>query len=70
MKELEKVSKKLKVSVTLKEQQQYELISTPRAHVSSCICGRGWPSWPSMGEEALVLQRLYGPVQGNNRARK
>jgi hypothetical protein len=22
-------------------------------HGSSCICSRGWPSWSSMGEEAL-----------------
>ena len=26
-------------------------------HGSSCVCSRGWPSWPSMGGEAL------GPVK-------
>jgi hypothetical protein len=41
----------------LNQEQQYELISTPRARVSSCICSRGWPSWPSMGEEALGLAK-------------
>jgi hypothetical protein len=32
--------------------------------VSSCICNRGWPSWPSMGGEALGLARSYAPVTG------
>jgi hypothetical protein len=32
--------------------QQYELTSTPRAHVSSYICSRRWPSQPSLGREA------------------
>ena len=38
--------------------------------LSLCICSRGWPSRPSMVEEALGLARLYAPVQGNARARK
>jgi hypothetical protein len=55
MKELEKVTKELKGSATLQEEQQYELTSTPQSCVSSCKCSRGWPSRPSMGGEALVL---------------
>jgi hypothetical protein len=52
-------------------EQQYELTSTPRARVSSCICIRRWPSWPSLEKEApLVLQTLYASVQGNARAKK
>jgi hypothetical protein len=55
------------------EEQQYELTSTPsppQDYVSSCICSRGWSSWPSMGEKALALRRSYSPVQGNARARQ
>jgi hypothetical protein len=37
MRELEKVPKMLKGSATIWEEQQYELTSTPRAHVSSYI---------------------------------
>jgi hypothetical protein len=58
MEELEKVSKELKVSATLQEEQQYELTSTPRACDSSCICSRGWPRWLSMGGEALGLAKI------------
>ena len=36
--------------------------------VSSCICSRGWPRWPSMGGKALGLAKI--PVQGNARAKK
>ena len=52
MEELEKVPKELKGSSTLYEDQQCELTSTPGVLVSSCICSRGWPSWPSMGGKA------------------
>ena len=31
------------------------------ACVSSCICSRGWPSQPSMGEEALGLVKILCP---------
>jgi hypothetical protein len=43
--------------------QQYELTSTLRACVSSCICSRGWrwPSQPSMGGEALGLAKIIYP---------
>jgi hypothetical protein len=64
MKELEKVPKELKGSATLKEEQQYELTSTPRTHVSSCICSRGWPSWPSMQGEALGIVKIICPSTG------
>ena len=40
----------------------------PRAHVSSCICSRGWPSWPSMRGESLGLVKIIctstGECQG------
>jgi hypothetical protein len=36
----------------------YELISTPRACVSSCICSRRWPSRPSLGRESLSSCKL------------
>jgi hypothetical protein len=44
----------------------------PRACVSSCICIRRWPNWPSMGEEALALAKIIcsSTVQRNARARK
>jgi hypothetical protein len=58
MKELEKLPKELNGSVTLKEEQQYELTSTPQSCVSSYICSRGWPSWPSMEGEALGLSKI------------
>jgi hypothetical protein len=45
-------------------EQQYELTSTPRAHVSSCISSRGWPSWPSMGGEALSFVKIICPSTG------
>jgi hypothetical protein len=71
MKELEKVPKEPKGSATLYVEQQYELTSIPQTCVSSCICSRGWPSWPSMGGEVLgLVKRSDAPVQGNARARK
>jgi hypothetical protein len=51
-------------STTLLEEQQYELTSTPRARVSSCICSRGWPSHPSMGGDALGLAKIICPSTG------
>ena len=41
--DLEKAPKELRGSATLYVEQQYELISTPRARVFSCICIRRWP---------------------------
>ena len=64
MKELEKVPKELKGFAAPKEEQQYELTSTPQSCVSSCICSRGWPSWPSMGGEALGLAKIICPITG------
>jgi hypothetical protein len=61
MEELEKVTKELKESASLEVEQQYELTSTPRAHVSSCICSRRWPSRPSLGREAPWSCKLYIP---------
>jgi hypothetical protein len=34
---------------------------TPGAHVSSCICFRRWPSWPSVEREAHWSCKLYMP---------
>jgi hypothetical protein len=49
----------------------YELTSTPRAHVSSCICSRRWPSQTSLGREAPRTCKLYMPqYRGNTRAKK
>jgi hypothetical protein len=42
-------------------EQQYELTSTPRAHISSCICIRRWPSQPSVEREAHWSCKLYLP---------
>ena len=64
MKELEKVPKELKGSATLKEEQQYELTSSPQSCVSSCICSREWSSWPSMGGKALDLPNIICPNIG------
>jgi hypothetical protein len=40
MEKLEKAPKELTGSATLEVEQQYELTSTPRARISSCICSR------------------------------
>jgi hypothetical protein len=64
MKELEKVPKELKGSEILYKKQQYELTSTCRVPISSCICNRGCPTWPSMGGEALGLAKILGPSKG------
>jgi hypothetical protein len=61
MEELEKVPKELKGSATLYVEQQYELTSTSRAWVSSCIYSRRWPSRPSLGREAPRSSKLYMP---------
>jgi hypothetical protein len=61
MEELEKVSKELKGSATLYVEQQYVLISTPRASVSSCICIRRWPSQPSVERGAHWSCKLSMP---------
>jgi hypothetical protein len=61
MEELEKVPKELKGSAILYVEQQCELTSTPRARVSSCICIRRRPSWPSLGREAPGSYKLYMP---------
>jgi hypothetical protein len=53
-------NQELKGSATLKV-EQYELISTLRARVSSCICSRRWPSQPSLGREAPWSSKLYMP---------
>ena len=59
MEELEKVPNELKVCATLWLEQQYELTSTPGAHVCSCICIRRWPSQPSVEREAPWSCKLY-----------
>ena len=51
----------LKGSAMIKKEQQYELTSTLRTHVSSCICSRRWPSWPSLRREAPWHCKLYIP---------
>ena len=33
-------------------------------HGSSCICSRGWPSWPSMEGEDLGLVKVLCPSIG------
>jgi hypothetical protein len=33
----------------------------PRAGVSSCMCIKRWPSWPSVEREAHWLCKLYLP---------
>jgi hypothetical protein len=64
MEELEKVPKELKGSATLKVEQEYELTSTPRARVSSCICSRRWPSRPSLVREAPWLANSMPQYRG------
>jgi hypothetical protein len=61
MKDLEKVPEELKGSVTLYEEQQYELTSTPQSFFSSCISNRRWPSQLSMGGETLGLVKIICP---------
>jgi hypothetical protein len=61
MKKLEIVPKELKGSATLLVEQQYKLISTPRARFTSCICSRRGLSWPSLGREAPRSRKLYMP---------
>jgi hypothetical protein len=54
-------TQELKGSATLWVEQQYKLISTPRAHISSCICSRRWPKWPPVEREAPRSCKLYMP---------
>jgi hypothetical protein len=54
-------TQELKGSATLSVEQQYELTSTPRARVSSCICSRRLPSRPSLGREAPWSSKFYMP---------
>jgi hypothetical protein len=76
MKELEKGPKDLKGFAAPKEEQQYELACTPQSsqelnhqprsthggtHGSSCICSRGWPTWSSVGGEALCPMKVICP---------
>jgi hypothetical protein len=61
MEKLEKAPKELKGSATLKVEQQYELTNIPRAHVSSCICSRRWPTWPPLRRETPWYCKLYMP---------
>jgi hypothetical protein len=57
-------------SATLSVEQQYELTRSPRASVSSFICSRRWPSWPSLGREAPWSCKLYMlQYRGNTRAK-
>jgi hypothetical protein len=51
-------------------EQQYELTSTPRARVSSCICSRGWPSQPLLGGEALGLANFICPSTGERQGQE
>jgi hypothetical protein len=37
-----------------------------RIHGSSCICSRGWPSWSSMGGEALSPVKALCPSGGES----
>jgi hypothetical protein len=79
MKELEKGPKNLKGFAAPKEEQQYELTCTPRAHWginhlpkkthggihdSSCLCSRGCPSRSSMGGETLGPVTVLCPSVG------
>jgi hypothetical protein len=54
-------TQEVKGSATLYLEQQYELLSTPRAPVSSYICSRRWPSRPSLGREARGLANFICP---------
>jgi hypothetical protein len=51
-------------------EQQYELTSTPRARVSSCICIRRWLSRPSLGREAPWSCKLYIPQYGERQGQE
>ena len=42
----------------------------PGALVSSCICIRRWPSWPSLGREASWSWKLYMPQYRGNTSSK
>ena len=64
MEKLERVPRELRWTATLWVEQQYELTSTPRACVSSCICSRGWPSRPSVGGKSLGLAKIICPIIG------
>ena len=70
MEELEKAPKELKGSATLQVERQYELTSTPRAHISSCICSIRWPSRLSMGGEALGIAKIICPSTGEHQGQE
>ena len=55
----------------IKKFQQYELTSTPRAHFSSWIFSRRWPSWPLLWRKTPWSCKLYMPqYRGNTRVKK
>jgi hypothetical protein len=54
-----KVPEVLMGSASLLVEQQYELISIPKACVFNCICSRRWPSQPSLGRETPWSCNLY-----------
>jgi hypothetical protein len=58
------------IHTIINHQQQYELTSTPRAHVSSCICSRGWPVQPLLGGEALGFVKIICPSTGECRGQE
>jgi hypothetical protein len=85
MKESEKGPKELKEFTAPQEEQQYELASTPQrsqglnhqpikthggTHGSSYICIRGWPSWSSMGGEAICPVKVLWPSIGECQGQK
>jgi hypothetical protein len=41
-----------------------------RTHGSSCICSRDWPSWSSMGGEALGPVKVLCPSIGECQGQK
>jgi hypothetical protein len=61
MEELEKVSKELKGLQPYRWNNNMNYPVLPRARVSSCICIRRLPSWPSVEREAHWSCKLYLP---------
>jgi hypothetical protein len=64
MKELAKVPKELKGLHPYRRDNNMNQPVLPRAYVPSSICIRGWSRWPSMGGDALDLEKIICPSTG------
>jgi hypothetical protein len=61
---IKRVLAALNIKVECMPDESNCLLKKTRAHVSSCVCSRRWPSWPSLGRETLGLANFICPSTG------